>query len=834
MKSARKLAVALVLVALAGVVVVRSRVERVSAADSETITWGATDPTWSPDGKRLAFSLFGSIWQVDAAGGVAEQITTSAGYHAHPAFSPKGDKIAFIRGGPAAGRIPNIAGQLVLVDVATGREQEIKTASPVSGTLAWSPDGSHIVCPLRLANAGALLHEISVADGSPTPIQSPLQGGRLSSAWVDVAWNPKRAELFFAAQRGAAPQIWSLAPGASPIAIQLPLTRYRMEDIVLLHSLSALPDGSGVIYSAVVVNGKGDYELYRTGRNGGAPAAVTNTPRDEFSPAVSPDGRRIGHVSNHLGNIDLFTMPVAGGEKTHVRLASLKFRRPNGRLRVRALDELGNATPVRLYVRASDGKAYCPAGSPIYFFPLDPDGDREGFFVAGGDDTFPAPAGAVRLAAVKGVEYIPIERTVEVAAGETAEVTLSLQRWTNWNQRGWYTGENHFHANYNGSYYQRPLQSLRWLQAEDLNAANMVVANADGAFIHDQEFFRAAPDPLSTPRYILYWGQEYRNHYPLGHMAFVNITRQVPPSYTSVPGSDSPYDYPLNTMAALEARKQGGLVTYVHPMGTRMRDVFDTNLGAKEIPVGAALGAVDSIDLLPFGEAAYQLWYRLLNAGAKISAGAGTDVFTNWRGINQIPGGAREYVEVGAAMSWGRWVERYRAGRNFVTNGPLISFNVNGEPLGAEIRVAAGQPYRAKLAAEVAARTPLRLVELIQNGKVIDSQAVAGDVRTVRLEREVTVERSCWFAVRVTGQPARGIASFGGVPRAHTSPIWVHVGGAPTLVREDVELMIRWIDRLWALLEERNNFGSAANREAARQMIAQAREHFERRLPAAR
>jgi hypothetical protein len=317
-------------------------------------------------------------------------------------------------------------------------------------------------------------------------------------------------------------------------------------------------------------------------------------------------------------------------------------------------------------------------------------------------------------------------------------------------------------------------------------------------------------------------------------MAFVNITRQVPPSYTSVPGSDSPYDYPLNTMAALEARKQGGLVTYVHPMGTRMRDVFDTNLGAKEIPVGAALGAVDSIDLLPFGEAAYQLWYRLLNAGAKISAGAGTDVFTNWRGINQIPGGAREYVEVGAAMSWGRWVERYRAGRNFVTNGPLISFNVNGEPLGAEIRVAAGQPYRAKLAAEVAARTPLRLVELIQNGKVIDSQAVAGDVRTVRLEREVTVERSCWFAVRVTGQPARGIASFGGVPRAHTSPIWVHVGGAPTLVREDVELMIRWIDRLWALLEERNNFGSAANREAARQMIAQAREHFERRLPAAR
>jgi hypothetical protein len=283
-------------------------------------------------------------------------------------------------------------------------------------------------------------------------------------------------------------------------------------------------------------------------------------------------------------------------------------------------------------------------------------------------------------------------------------------------------------------------------------------------------------------------------------------------------------------MAALAARRQGGLVTYVHPMGARMRDVFDTSLGAKEIPVGAALGAVDSIDVLPFGEGAYELWYRLLNAGCKISAGAGTDVFTNWRGINQIPGGAREYVEVGAAMSWARWIERYRAGRNFVTNGPLISFSVNGEPLGAEIRVPAGQLYRAKLTAEVVARTPLRVVELIQNGEVIDRQAVGGNVRSIRLDREVTVERSCWFAVRATGEPVRGIASFGGVPRAHTSPIYLHVGGAPTLVRQDVELMLRWIDRLWALLEERNNFGSAANREAARKMIDQARGHFEKNL----
>jgi hypothetical protein len=109
-------------------------------------------------------------------------------------------------------------------------------------------------------------------------------------------------------------------------------------------------------------------------------------------------------------------------------------------------------------------------------------------------------------------------------------------------------------------------------------------------------------------------------------------------------------------MAALEARKQGGLVVYVHPLTSPQNDVMDSNLGAKEAQLTAALGAMDAMDILPFGPAAYELWYRLLNSGFQIAPGAGTDVFTNWRGINRIPGGAREYVqEIANAVR-----ERYR------------------------------------------------------------------------------------------------------------------------------------------------------------------------------
>src|SRR3954447_11685432 len=47
-------------------------------------------PDWSPDGKRVAVSLAGCIWSVDAQTGRATQLTHGPGYHSSPEWSPDG------------------------------------------------------------------------------------------------------------------------------------------------------------------------------------------------------------------------------------------------------------------------------------------------------------------------------------------------------------------------------------------------------------------------------------------------------------------------------------------------------------------------------------------------------------------------------------------------------------------------------------------------------------------------------------------------------------------------------------------------------------------------
>jgi len=67
-------------------------------------------------------------------------------------------------------------------------------------------------------------------------------------------------------------------------------------------------------------------------------------------------------------------------------------------------------------------------------------------------------------------------------------------------------------------------------------------------------------------------------------------------------------------------------------------------------------------------------YYQFLNAGFRLPVGAGTDKFGE-----EIPFGSnRTFARVESAPDYAAWLAAVKAGRSFVSNGPLIDFDVDG------------------------------------------------------------------------------------------------------------------------------------------------------------
>jgi hypothetical protein len=432
------------------------------------------------------------------------------------------------------------------------------------------------------------------------------------------------------------------------------------------------------------------------------------------------------------------------------------------------------------------------------------------------------PAGEYQLRVYRGPEYRAVRWTVRIQPDKTAEVTVALERWIDAASRNLYSGENHIHANYGyGEWYNTPETMLLQCEGEDLNVCNFMVANSDGDGVFDRPFFRGRPDPLSGPRTILYWNEEYRSTI-WGHLTLINLRQVVEPIFTGFKDTTNPYDVPTNADTADRTRRQGGLVSYTHA-AYDPADPYRGPYTAKGLPVDAALGKVDSVDLNNTYGGSVPLWYRLLNCDFRLPASAGTDCFLN-RVVSRLPGGDRAYVRIDGAFRYAKWIDGLRAGRSFVTNGPFVEVTAGGRHPGADVRLAG--PGNVKVAAKAWWHLPMRRAELVRDGKVIAAKEFAADgPQELVWEQEVPFERSGWLALRATGPPHAD--NPGGEAYAHTSPVYVKVSGRPPAARADAQFFVEWINRLEIALRERDRLPTAAQRahvaaqlEAARAVYA--------------
>lgn len=767
-------------------------------------------PTWSPDGQSLAFSYQGRLWTVPVEGGTARQLTTGPGYHSQPSFSPDGRYVAY-----TADVDLNL--DIYILDRQTGEMHRATKDPHIDVRPRWSPDGLRILfTTARDSTFDIWAYDVERGIAEPVISDSAQHD-------MDADWIGDRGDLVFVSERGEAAlgsgSLWRWIAAEQRAELLLRVeTNYQAAPVVA-------PNGGAVAY---ITDETGNNELHlspsRKAERGIQPVRVTITQADEYFPAWSPDSERVvyvrnggavaedptfayaraGGISDEERTIDqgmgfsLHTVGRGGGEPQPVRIDRYEWTEPSGTIEVRVNDTNGELLPARIYLRAADGQSYFPHGS----YPRVQSGPEDYYFHTDGNFSVTLPVGEAQLEVWRGFEYEPVYRPVNVRRGESTAIEVELARSIDMAVEGWHSGDNHIHPNYGGHYRVTPEDLLHKAQAEDLNVANGMIANYWGnSRIEDLEHFQGHPHDFAghshgeaEERTIVYYNEEYRPSF-FGHLSLLNLIELITPFFIGSSGTAWHAHYPDNATVLRKVHGQGGIGGYVHPFGLSHRkpELAGFTSGSRELPVDAALGVADFVDLAciwsdELGTA--EVWYRLLNTGSRIAATAGTDAMTDiWR--HPAVGTTRSYVYTGSSeLDYDEWAEAMKQGRAFVTSGPIITLDVSGQGMGGELRVSKGESVDVSVTAR--SIFVMDRLEIIQNGRVIHTLEATGDRKELEATLRVPIESSGWIAARVLGPPQHGVMD--SYLFAHTNPVFIIADGEPIRSSEDAAYFVQWID----------------------------------------
>ena len=783
-------------------------------------------PAWSPDGQWIAVSMHGSIWKVDPHSGVAHELTYSEKYHSSPHWSPDGKWIIYTAddGGQTI--------QLEILEVDSGKTRQLTRDGHVYTDPVFAPDGGTVAYVSTYPNGYFNVKKRPIKDGAwagaeimVTKDHKHLNKRLYFGLWdmhITPGWMPDGKELLIVSNRNV--------PLGSGNVLRLPAVAngiQRAQTVLAEQTLyrtrpQVSIDGKRFVYSST--RGAADQfsNLYVQPTAGGEPYKLTFFSHDAFHPRWSPDGEWIAFISNESGLPQLALLETYGGQSRQVRIAQRHWRRPTGRLSVRILDaRTGRLTAARVHLKAADGKFYAPsdryarigaAGDPVFY--------------TSGSFQLVLPAGKVQLTIVKGFEFWPEPLEIEIKPDEVNRVAVHLKRMGNISEAGWYGGSTHVHMNYSGNRQSTPEDLMLISAAADQDVVNELIANKDNRVLDYQYFVRGGhPHPLSTQERLLLVGEEYRPHF-YGHVFMLGLKDHlISPFTTGYQGTALESLYPSNTDMLLKAKVQGATVGYVHAFGAEGDPLTEDLGGAKGFMVDVALGTTDAVEWSNAGRAGFFPLYAAWNNGLKITAVGGEDSIISLHRAKLV-GSVRTYVFTGSrGLDLAAWLEGLRAGRAFVSTGPLVELTVDNKGPGEKISLpAAGGTVAVNI--RVRSVTPLQEAKLIFNGQLAQQIPLAPSKQSVDFKRRLRVSESGWYHLRVSGRPGDRFPLDATYAQAFTNPVWVTVGGRPVRNREAAQYGIRWIDRVQEMAQDWPGWRSAEERDHVWSQFEEARRVY--------
>lgn len=473
-------------------------------------------------------------------------------------------------------------------------------------------------------------------------------------------------------------------------------------------------------------------------------------------------------------------------------------------------------TACRIRIADSTGRSFPPLGRLAEFAigrnedvggQIMLDGKRW-YYIDGGCET-PLPAKSPLTVEInKGPEFLPIRREISLGAGQMT-LRFEISRCADSSADRWYSGDTRCH-------FLSPHSAMLEAMGEDLDVVNLL-ATETSLLSHDGMARTAIPNmtafsgqqPALDASGRLVAVNTLNCHPVLGKLALLHCHRAVFP--LSFGGTDSTDDWSLADWCDQCHRKKG-LVIWADPFR------FEKGIGGEAL-ADLILGRIDAAECTP--ESAWiDEWYRAWSAGIRFPiAGA------SGKESNRIALGAmRTYARLnqGETLTLANWIEAVRAGRTFVTDGPLLRFEVDQNPAGSliEQKSPGGSVW---VRARVESARPFGTLELLANGQSLIRISATDSEPPFHamVEMEHPVQEPCWLAARCTGAD-----SF-----THSSPVFVSVDGRmpadDAAIRHYLELLggaLQWV-------ESSGRFEKPLRKQQLRAVIEQARQTLLSRLP---
>jgi Tol biopolymer transport system component len=263
----------------------------------------------------------------------------------HPALSPDGTQLAFVRSGSGS------FGDLdVWVQQLEGGEARRLTSEKYDNLccLAWTPDGSGVLFAAGTGGSGLVLR-VSLAGGDPQPIPGvgqnaggpSVRGNRMVyEQWVgspsdiwrvpgratslraqapakliassgsdnNPAYSPDGRRIAFSSDRSGAENIWVCdSDGSNPVQ----LTSFESHTGTPRWS----PDGRQLVFDSLEA---GDWNVYVIDADGGIPRRLTREPSADNRGSWSRDSRSVYFASDRSGRSEIWKTGAEGGEAVQV------------------------------------------------------------------------------------------------------------------------------------------------------------------------------------------------------------------------------------------------------------------------------------------------------------------------------------------------------------------------------------------------------------------------------------------------------------------------------------------------------------------------------------